>query len=115
MNNATVNKCVLGQIGFQSEIITVRSANKSRRVIVTFDCFASHSSMSSELKDELGLNMTSLGLIDVQHYGGHSQEEGFQCTAKIDGVSKPVNFLVGGCQQKLPTFKYDVPEHWVRK
>ena len=52
MNNATVNKCVLGQIGFQSEIITVRSQNKSKRVIVTFDCFALHSSMSSELKDE---------------------------------------------------------------
>ena len=69
MNNATVNKCVLGQIGFQSEIITVRSPNKAKRVIVTFDCFASHSSMSSELKDELGLSMTSLGLIDVQHYG----------------------------------------------
>ena len=91
MNNSTVNKCVLGQIGFQSEIITVRSA---RRVVVTFDSFASHSSMSAELRKELNLNMTSLGFVDVQHYGGHSQEEGFQCTARIDGVSNP--FSVGG-------------------
>ena len=22
---------------------------------------------------------------------------------------------MGGCQQKLPTFKYDVPAHWVKK
>ena len=78
MNNATVNKCVLGQIGFQSE-----------------------------LKDELGLDVTSLG--------GSIQEEGFKCYARIDGVSKTVNFLVGGCQQKLLTFKYEVPEHWVEK
>ena len=115
MNNATVNKSVLGQVGFNSEIITIRSQHKSKKVLVTFDSYASHSSISPELKDDSGLVETSVGMVDVQHYGGRTQTEGFQCTASIDGVSKPIDFLVGGCQQKLPTYNYAVPDTWIKK
>ena len=36
MNNMTVNKSVLGQVGFNSEIIKVRSQHSSESVLVTF-------------------------------------------------------------------------------
>ena len=55
MNNVTDNRSVLGQVGFNSEIITIKSQHTSKRVLVTFDSYASHSSISADLKDELDL------------------------------------------------------------
>ena len=81
-------------------------------VILTYDSYASHSSISAEVAKALNLKQTSVGLLDIQHLGGSKQQEGFSVTAYISPLTKPIDFLVGGCGQFLPTYKYEIPEKW---
>ena len=67
-NNVNINKSVLGCVGFNTERITVYSGNRSRQVLVTYDSYASHSSITPELVRELGLKQFSVGMLDIQHF-----------------------------------------------
>ena len=111
-NNVCINKSVLGRVGFNTERITVYSGDRSMEVLVTYDSYASHSSISPEVVRELKLKQTFVGMLDIQHFGGNKQEEGFSVTAHISPLVKPIQFLVGECGQSLPSYKYEVPKKW---
>ena len=88
------------------------SGDRSMQVLVTYDSYASHSSITPEVARDLGLKQSSVGMLDIQHFGGNKQEEGFFVTANISPLSKPIQFLMGGCGQTLPSYRYEVPEKW---
>ena len=117
MNNACVNKTILGHVGFDTEVVTIRNGKKSKKVLLTYDSFASHTTVHGAVKDELGLKANFIGNLSVQTYAGSVEEKGFQVCATIDGLQgkKKIDFLVSSCSQSIPTFKYKVPHVWKSK
>ena len=111
-----VNRAVLGSIGFDTEMVVIRNGNKQRRVLLTYDSFASHTTLNKTLKQELGLKENSIGKIEIQTYAGSVQEEGFVVKANIDGAhSQKIDFLISTNAQTLPVCKYDIPQCWIQK
>ena len=70
-----VNQAVLGAIGSDSEMVVIRNGNKQRKVLLTYDSFASHTTLNKALKQELCLKENSVGNIEIQTYAGSVQEE----------------------------------------
>jgi hypothetical protein len=88
-----------------------RNGNKQRKVLLTYDSLASHTTLNKALKQELCLKENSVGNFEIQTYAGSVQEEGFVVTASIDGMKpQKIDFLVSENAQKMPVCKYDIPE-----
>ena len=51
-------------------------------------------------------------MLDIQHFSGNKQQGGYSVSPYISPLVKPIEFLVGGCGQFLPTYKYEVPKKW---
>ena len=49
----SVNKTVFGRVGFNTERVNVYFGDKSMEVLVTYDSYASHSSISAEVVKKL--------------------------------------------------------------
>ena len=62
--NSSINQTAIGSVGFDSEI--------------TYDSFASHTSMDISLKDELQLTDKYIGDLKIQTYGGVIREKDFK-------------------------------------
>ena len=61
-----VNKATMGAIGFDSEWIIIRNKGKMRKTLLTYDSFASHTTLNKALKEDLCLEETSIGDIEIQ-------------------------------------------------
>ena len=89
---------------------------KVKKVLLTYDSFASHTSMDVSLKDELQLSTQEIGDLKIQTYGGIIREKGFQTTAYIEGLkTRKIDFILSKCQQTIPEYEYEVPLGWRRK
>ena len=53
---ANINQTAIGSVGFDCEIVSIRNGKKVKKVLLTYDSFASHTSMDVSLKNELQLN-----------------------------------------------------------
>ena len=85
-----------------------------RKALLTYDSFASHTTLNKALKEDLCLEETSIGNIEIQTYSGSVCEDGFLVSAKIDGMKKEQkDFLVSTNAQKMPVCHYDIPQSWV--
>ena len=80
----------------------------SKKVLLTYDSFASHTTVHGALKDELGLKANFIGNLSVRTYAGFLEEKGFQVCATIDGLhGRKIGFLVSSCKvQSLGTYLY---------
>ena len=54
--NSSINQTAIGSVGFDCEIVSIRNGKKVKKVLLTYDSFASHTSMDVSLKNELQLN-----------------------------------------------------------
>ena len=116
--NAThvVNGSALGVVGFDSEMVIIKNGNKQKRVLLTYDSFASHTTMNESLQKELGLKASPLGNVEIQTYAGSVQEQSFVVSAQIEGVhSRNIDFLFSSNAQKMPLCQYEIPDFWVKK
>ena len=103
-------------MGFDSEIVSIRNGKKIKRVLLTYDSFASHTSMDVSLKDELQLSTQEIGDLKVQTYGGIIREKVYQTTAVIEGLkTRKIDFILSKCQQTIPEYEYNVPFGWRKK
>ena len=79
------------------------------------DC--SHSIMSKELAEELGLVIEPSGTVITHSFMGNSRQEAYKTKANIKTINKDfiqLDFLVGKCYQDLPRYNYEIPEHWAQ-
>ena len=58
---------VLGNVGFDTEEVTVRHNEKMKRVLLTYDSFASHTTMNYAVKEDLQLNTNTLLALTLTH------------------------------------------------
>ena len=114
-NNTSINGGVLGSVGFDTEQITVRNGSRSQQVVLTYDSFASHTTMNRSLVEDLELKPTYVGELLINTYNGRVEEKGFSTRASIDGITKPVDFIISSVTQKIPQFVYQVPQKWMKK
>ena len=117
-NNATnvVNGSALGVVGFESEMVVIKNGNKQKRVMLTYDSFASHTTMNESLQQDLGLTANPLGNVEIQTYAGSVQEQSFMVSAQIEGVhSRKIDFLLSSNAQKMPLCQYKIPNFWIQK
>ena len=111
--NSSINQTAIGSVGFDSEIVSIRNGKKVKRVLLTYDSFASHTSMDVSLKDELQLSTQEIGDLRIQTYGGIIREKGYQTTAVIEGLKqRKIDFILSKCQQTIPEYEYNVPYGW---
>ena len=61
-----------------------------KRVLLTYDSFASHTTLNFTIKDKLELNTTYIGDLKINTYNGFIEEKGYQASAAIDGLQKRV-------------------------
>ena len=86
------------------------------RTILTYDSFASHTTMSDVVKDELCLETKDIGDLQINTYNGIKSERGYQTSANIDGLHNyKIDFIISTCSQKIPAYQYDVPLEWNKK
>ena len=55
-NNTAVNSTALGNVVFDTEEVIVINTRKMKRVLLTYDSFASHTTMNYAVKEELQLD-----------------------------------------------------------
>ena len=117
-NNATnvINGTALGVVGFESEFVIIKNGDKRKKVLLTYDSFASHSTMNEGLQKVLDLTTSPLGNVEIQTYSGSVQEQSYMVSAKIEGVHKrKIDFLLSSNAQKMPMCQYKVPAIWMKK
>ena len=118
---ARINSTVLGQVGFDSETMNLRnSSGKQVKVLISYDGFASHSSVDESIREELDLPLEDIGIINVSRYGGSVTEQGFKTKAKLCPINENsdgfiMDFIVSKCPQELPRYTYNLPQHWIEK
>ena len=98
-----------------TELVKVkRGTGKSitKNVLLTYDTFASHSTMDASLVAELGLPVESVGDMSVQTHFVTKRMEGKLTSASINGVR--LQFLVSSQPQTVPQYTYSVPAQWRR-
>ena len=78
--NSSINNIALGSVGFDTEVVTIRNEKKMKQVQLTYDSFASHTTLNSVLKDELRLDTTYIGDLNIQTNSGIFEEKGYQKT-----------------------------------
>ena len=84
--------------------------------LLTYDSFASHTTMCDVVKDELCLETKDIGDLSINTYIGKKLERGFQTSATIDGLhDSKIDFIISTCSQKIPAYQYDVPMEWFEK
>ena len=115
-SNSCINSTILGNVGFDTEMIVIRNGKRMMRTILTYDRFASHTTMSDVVKDELCLETKDIGDLSINTYNGIKLERGFQTSATIDGLhDSKIDFIISTCSQKIPAYQYDVPMEWIEK
>ena len=118
---ARINSTVLGQVGFDCETMSLRnSSGKQVKVLISYDGFASHSSVDESIREELDLPLEDIGIINVSRYGGSVTEQGFKTKAKLCPINENsdgfiMDFIVSKCPQELPRYTYNLPQHWIEK
>ena len=55
-SNSSINSTVLENVGFNAEVVTIRNGKKTKRVLSTYDSFASQTNLNYTVKDELELD-----------------------------------------------------------
>ena len=114
--NLSINQTAIGSVGFDSEIVSIRNGKKVKRVLLTYDSFASHTSMDVSLKDELQLSTQEIGDLKIQTYGGIIREKEYQTTAVIEGLkTRKIDFMLSKCPQTIPEYEYNAPFGWKKK
>ena len=71
----------------------VRSKFRNIKAVLTYDSFASHTTISAGLVEKLGLKTTCLGDLIINTYGGKISQKGYKTQAKLDGSGK-IDFIV---------------------
>ena len=102
-------------MGFDTEMITVKNGKKMMDALLTYDSFASHTTMCEVVKDTLSLETKFIGNLQVNTYNGIKEEIGYQASANIVGLEQTVDFIISSCSQKIPAYQYDVPVEWFEK
>ena len=116
-----INSTVLGQVGFDTERGFIKNRRGvKKKVLISYDGFASHSSVDESIRAELDLPLEDIGIINVFCYGGSVTEQGYKTKAELcplDGGSGGVmmDFMVSKNPQELPRYTYNVPNKWVKK
>ena len=68
---------------------------KLMRTILTYDSFASHTTMSDAVKDELCLETKDIGDLQINTYNGINSERGYLTSANIDGLyNYKIDFII---------------------
>ena len=106
----------MGNVGFDTEVVVVRNGKKMMKTILTYDSFASHTTLNYVVRDKLSLDTKYNGDLQINTYNGIKEEKGYQASAHIDGLYNPeVDFIISTCSQKIPDDQYDVPIKWAKK
>ena len=95
--------------------IELKHGRRNKTVLLTYDSFASHTTMSRAMSNQLNLKETYVRTPHVQTYGGPVQEAAYQVSAQIVGLKGKIDFLVSNCEQKIPKYSYDIPFSWTDK
>ena len=78
--------------------------------ILTYDSFASHTTLNYVVRDNLSLDTKDIGDLQINTYNGVKEERGYQTSAHIDGLHSPkIDFIISTYSQKISTYPYDVP------
>ena len=85
------------------------------QTILTYDSFASHTTLNYVVRDKLSLDTKYIGDLQINTYNGIKEEKGYQESANIDGLCAKVDFIISSCSQKIPAYQYDVPIEWAKK
>ena len=73
-----VNQASLVAVGFDTEWVLIHNKGVTRKALLAYDGFASHTTLNRTLKEELGLKEIALGEIEVQTYAGPFSEKSFR-------------------------------------
>ena len=86
------------------------------RVLLTYDSFASHTTMNYAVKEELQMDTKYIGSFSINTYGGLIEEKGYQVSANIYGLNGKINFIVSiHILSNIPFYEYEVPAVWKTK
>ena len=111
-NNTSVNSTAFENVGFDTEEVIVRHGEKMKRVLLTYDLFASHTTMNYAVKEDLQLDTKYIGSLSINTYSGLIEEKGYQVSATIDGLNGKIDFIICSCSQNIPLYEYEVPSAW---
>ena len=117
-NASVVASSFFGPVAFDTEQVTIIAPGGERQVLMTYDSFASQSSVSGHIATELGLSRTNMGSVDIHQYNG--VVTGVPTQTVIAGLKELggtyIQFLVNECKEQiLPVCGTHVPAAWRRK
>ena len=82
---------MLGAVGFDTEVLEfIANYENIKSILVTYDSYCSHSMMSTELTEELGLVLEPLGPVVTHSFMGNLREEAYKTKANIKTSNKDI-------------------------
>ena len=69
-SNSCINSTVLGNVGFDTEVVIIRYGKKMMQTILTYDSFASHTTLNYIVRDKLSLDTKYIGDLQINTYNG---------------------------------------------
>ena len=97
-------------------MVVIRNGKKMMQTILTYESFASHTTLNYVVRDKLSLDTKDIGDLQINTYNGVKEERGYQTSAHIDGLYSPkIDFIISTCSQKILAYQYDVPLEWMKK
>ena len=97
--------------------MTIIAPGGEKRVLLTYDGFASQSSIAGNIATELGLHRTDMDTIDIHQYNGIVRSSAQTVRAGLKELGgKQIEFMVNdSAEQILPICEAHIPTAWQRK
>ena len=116
VQNSSVNN-FFGPVAFDMEVITLVGPNgKEVSALITYDSFASQSSIASSLVSSMNLSKKNLGKVKIQTYAGIIEDDGHTASVRIKELNNECfEFLNNQNSQTLGVCLYKIPLAWKKK